>query len=70
LPYHYDSSENAVPVANPCLVIPKNSLMLGGEQFIFIAYQAFEEVVKRSPNKIALIYLGEEYTFLKFMKWY
>jgi long-chain acyl-CoA synthetase len=26
-------------------------------------YQAFEEVVKRSPNKIALIYLGEEYTF-------
>jgi long-chain acyl-CoA synthetase len=28
-------------------------------------YQAFEEVVKRSPNKIALIYLGEEYTFSK-----
>lgn len=28
-------------------------------------YQAFEEVVRRSPNKIALIYLGEEYTFSK-----
>jgi len=26
-------------------------------------YQAFEEVVKRSPNHTALIYLGEEYTF-------
>lgn len=26
-------------------------------------YQAFEEVVKRVPDKIALIYLGEEYTF-------
>jgi len=26
-------------------------------------YQAFEEVVKRSPNKTALIYLGEEYSF-------
>jgi len=26
-------------------------------------YQAFEEVVKRSPDKTALIYLGEEYTF-------
>ena len=26
-------------------------------------YQAFEEVVKRSPNNKALIYLGEEYTF-------
>jgi long-chain acyl-CoA synthetase len=29
-------------------------------------YQAFEEVVKRSPNKTALIYLGEEYTFSDF----
>lgn len=26
-------------------------------------YQAFEEVVKRSPDKTAMIYLGEEYTF-------
>jgi long-chain acyl-CoA synthetase len=26
-------------------------------------YQAFEEVVNRSPNKTSLIYLGEEYTF-------
>ncbi|NWG01229.1 MAG: acyl--CoA ligase [Syntrophaceae bacterium] len=26
-------------------------------------YQAFEEVVERSPDKAALIYLGEEYTF-------
>jgi long-chain acyl-CoA synthetase len=26
-------------------------------------YQAFEEVVKRSPDKTALIFLGEEYTF-------
>ena len=26
-------------------------------------YQAFEEVVKRSPHKTAMIYLGEEYTF-------
>jgi long-chain acyl-CoA synthetase len=31
-------------------------------------YQAFEEVVKRSPNKIALIYLGEEYTFSEIHK--
>jgi len=29
-------------------------------------YQSFEEVVKRSPDKTALIFLGEEYTFSEF----
>jgi len=31
-------------------------------------YQAFEELVKRSPDKTALIYLGEEYTFSEIHK--
>lgn len=43
LPPHLDSDGNQVPVSHPCVTTLKNNLSFGGEQFIYITYQAYVE---------------------------
>ena len=42
LPVH-TYSNTQVPVANPSIIAAHNNLMLGGSQYIYLSYQAFED---------------------------
>lgn len=43
--YHLDSLGQKTPVANPSVSVPQNSTIIGGELYLYLTYQAFENAV-------------------------